>query len=145
MTEKRKKILFLCTGNSCRSQMAEGLMRNYFKDRFDVCSAGVNPSEVNPNAVNVMKEIGINISKHNSKSVELFLNEKFDFLITVCDNAKELCPVFSGEIANRIHWDFEDPAAFVGKQEEKTEKFREVRDLIKVRIFEYFGQKNVKI
>lgn len=139
MAKEKKRILFLCTGNSSRSQMAEGFMRKYFGDIFEVFSAGINPSEVNPNAAKVMKEIGIDISEHTSKSVELFRKKKFDYLITVCDNAKEACPVFTNEIKNRIHWSFEDPAEVTGVQEEIIEKFREVRDLIKNEILKYFN------
>ena len=139
MAKEKKRILFLCTGNSCRSQMAEGFMRKYFGDIFEVFSAGINPSEVNPNAVKVMKEIGIDISEYTSKSVELFRKKRFDYLITVCDNAKEACPVFTNEIKNRIHWSFEDPAEVTVTQEEIIKKFREVRDLIKDKILKYFN------
>lgn len=134
----RQKILFLCTGNSCRSQMAEGFMRKYFGDHFEIFSAGVSPSVVNPNAIKVMKETGIDISRHTSKSVELFRDKKFDYLITVCDNAEEACPVFTNEVKNRIHWSFEDPAEAAGTQEEILKKFRQIRDLIKDKILEFF-------
>ncbi len=139
MAKEKKRILFLCTENSSRSQMAEGFMRKYFGDIFEVFSAGINPSEVNPNAVKVMKEIGIDISKHTSKSVELFRKRRFDYLIAVCDNAKEACPVFTNEIKNRLHWSFEDPAEVTGTQEEIIEKFRKIRDLIKNEILKYFN------
>ncbi|MFC1562933.1 arsenate reductase ArsC [candidate division KSB1 bacterium] len=132
----------MCTGNSCRSQMAEGWMRKYFNDKFIVFSAGVKPTDVNPDAIKVMKEIGIDISKQKSKSVELFLNEKFDYLITVCDNAKETCPLFTGNVKSRLHWSFEDPAAFSGSKEEKIKIFRKVRDLLKDKLFGYFNPKN---
>lgn len=139
MAKKKKRILFLCTGNSSRSQMAEGFMRKYFGDIFEVFSAGINPSELNPNAVKVMKEIGIDISEHTSKSVELFRKKRFDYLITVCDNAKETCPVFTDEVKNRLHWSLEDPAEVTGTQEEIIKKFREVRDLIKDKILKFFN------
>jgi len=139
MAEKKKRILFLCTVNSSRSQMAEGLMRKCFGDIFEVFSAGINPSEVNPSAIKVMNEIGIDISEHTSKSVELFRKKKFDYLITVCDNAKEACPVFTDEIKNRLHWSLEDPAEVTGTQDEILKKFREVRDLIKDKILKFFN------
>ena len=139
MAKKKKRILFLCTGNSSRSQMAEGFMRKYFGDIFKVFSAGINPSEVNPNTIKVMKEVGIDISKHTSKSVELFRKKKFDYLITVCDNAKEACPVFTNEVKNRLHWSLEDPAETIGAQEEIIKIFREIRDLIKNEILKYFN------
>ncbi len=138
MIEEKKKILFLCTSNSCRSQMAEGLMRKYFGEYFDVFSAGINLSEVNPKSIEVMREIDIDISKHISKSVNLFLNNSFDYVITVCDNAKEMCPIFSGEVKNRLHWSFEDPAEAKGTEGQILKKFREVRDLIKDRILTHF-------
>ena len=136
--EEKKKILFLCIENSCRSQMAEGLMRKYFGEYFDVFSAGINPSEVNSKAIDVMREIDIDISKHTSKSVNLFLNNFFDYVITVCNDAKETCPIFSGKVRNKLHWSFEDPADTKGTQNKILEKFREVRDLIKDKILTHF-------
>ena len=135
----KKKILFLCTGNSCRSQMAEGIMRKYYGDEFEVFSAGTNPSSLNPYAVRVMNETGIDISSHSSKSVELYLNKPFDYVITVCDDAKEQCPVFPGRVGKRLHWSFEDPADAEGSEKEVLEKFREVRDMIKDKILTYFN------
>ena len=134
----KKTILFLCTGNSCRSQMAEGFMRHYFGKHFDVYSAGTNPSHLNVNAVKVMKEADINISNQKSKSVELYLKEHFDYLITVCDDANESCPVFSGKVKQRLHWGFEDPAEARGTEKEIIEKFCKIRNLIKDKILEYF-------
>src|ERR1041385_7696158 len=106
----KKRVLILCTGNSARSQMAEGILRDLAGDRFDVESAGIEPSHVRPEAIEAMREIGIDISSHRSKSVDEFVDQQFDYIITVCDNAKETCPVFPGN-AKRIHWSFDDPAA----------------------------------
>jgi arsenate reductase len=128
----KKKVLFLCTGNSCRSQMAEGLLRSFYGDKYEVFSAGVNPTSVNPNAITVMKEIGIDISGQKSKSVNEFINQIFDIIITVCDNAKESCPIFQGK-AERLHWSFFDPAEAVGTQEEILQVFRKIRDEILVK------------
>jgi arsenate reductase len=123
----KKQVLVLCTGNSARSQMAEGLLRHDFGDRFDVQSAGTRPGIVRPEAIAVMKEIGIDISGHRSKHVDEFAGRHFDFVITVCDNAKESCPVFFGD-AKRLHRGFDDPAAFNGAEEERLALFRRVRD-----------------
>jgi len=134
--EPKKRVLILCTGNSARSQMAEGILRSIAGDRFDVASAGVAPSRVRPEAVEAMRDIGVDISTHRSKSVDEFLEEPFDYVITVCDNAKESCPVFPGN-AERIHWSFDDPAAYEGTDDEKLSEFVRVRDQIfeKLRIF----------
>jgi len=134
--EPKKRVLILCTGNSARSQMAEGILRSIAGDRFDVASAGVAPSRVRPEAVEAMRDIGVDISTHRSKSVDEFLEEPFDYVITVCDNAKESCPVFPGN-AERIHWSFDDPAAYEGTDDEKLSEFIRVRDQIfeKLRIF----------
>ncbi len=126
----KKKILVLCTGNSCRSQIAEGYLRHLAGDHFDVSSAGLEPSVVNPKAIQVMQEDGVDISSHTSKDVAQFVGQKFDYIITVCDNAKEHCPFFPGQ-AERIHWSFEDPADAVGSEEEVLDVFRNVRDKIK--------------
>jgi arsenate reductase len=124
------KILVLCTGNSCRSQMAEGFLKS-FDPRLEVFSAGTKPAErINPFAVRVMKEVGIDISEQFPKDVERFLNEEFDYVITVCDNAKETCPVFTGRVKNRLHIGFEDPAEAVGEEEEVLHVYRRVRDQI---------------
>lgn len=131
----KKRVLILCTGNSARSQMAEGLLRDIGGERFDVASAGVEPSRVRPEAIAVMKEIGIDISGHRSKSVDEFTDREFDLIITVCDNAKESCPVFPGS-AERIHWSFDDPAAVVGDTEAREAAFRTVRDQIRTRLEE---------
>ena len=124
---QRQRVLFLCTGNSARSQMAEGLLRHLAEDRFEVFSAGTRPVGLNTNAVTVMAEIGIDIAGAHSKSVDEFAGREFDYVITVCDNAKESCPIFPGGGA-RIHQSFEDPAA--APKETQLAKFREVRDQI---------------
>lgn len=126
-----KRVLILCTGNSARSQMAEGLLRDEAGDRFDVQSAGVTPGSVRPEAIEAMSEIGIDISRHRSKSVDEFVGEDFDYIITVCDNAKETCPVFPGK-AQRIHKNFEDPPpASIGDHNSQMVIFRRVRDEIR--------------
>lgn len=129
----KKRVLILCTGNSARSQMAEGLLRHDGGASFEVESAGVEPSFVRPQAVKVMSEIGIDISNHRSKPVEEFLGQEFDYVITVCDNARERCPIFPGK-AERIHWSFDDPAAVAGEEEVILETFRRVRDEIRERL-----------
>ena len=126
----KKRVLFLCTGNSCRSQMAEGFLRDMAGDRFEVFSAGIKPTQVNPLAIKVMAEAGIDISKHRSKSAIEFIGQKFDYVITVCDNAKQTCPVFPGKY-EKIHWSLEDPAEATGIEEEKLVVFRKTRDKIK--------------
>ena len=134
----KKKILILCTGNSCRSQMAEGLLKS-FNDELEVYSAGTKPAdEVNPKAVQVMKEIGIDISQNYPKMVDQFLNEPFDYVITVCDNAKETCPVFIGKVGKQLHIGFEDPADATGTEEEILSVFRKVRDEIKRDFYEFY-------
>ncbi len=121
----KNRVLILCTGNSARSQMAEGLLRYMAGDRFEVASAGTRPVGLNSNAVAVMEEIGIDISGHHSKSIDEFLDQSFDYVITVCDSAREVCPVFPGN-AMRIHHSFEDPAA--APVDEQLAAFRKVRD-----------------
>ena len=126
----KKRILILCTGNSARSQMAEGLLRHDAGDRFEVFSAGTNPSQVRPEAVAVMREVDIDISGQQSKSVEQFTGQNFDYVLTVCDNAKESCPIFSGKTIT-IHRNFEDPAVVQGSEEGRFAVFRRVRDEIR--------------
>ncbi len=135
----KKKVLFLCTENSCRSQMAEGILRHLMGDRFEVESAGTRPSIVNSVAIKVMAEIGIDISGHRSKSVEEFQGMNFDFVITTCDAARETCPVFAGK-ARRLHWSLNDPAEAKGSENEILSVFRKVRDEIKLRIQKEFSQ-----
>ena len=132
----KKRVLILCTGNSARSQMAEGLLRHDGGEKFEVESAGVEPSHVRPQAVEAMREIGVDISGHRSKSVEEFAGQEFDYVITVCDNAKEHCPVFPAN-TRRIHWSFDDPAAAVGDEAERLAVFRRVRDEIRGRLREF--------
>ncbi len=127
MTAKKKRILILCTGNSARSQMAEGLLRHDAGDRFEVESAGTKPSQVRPEAIAAMRELGIDISGQRSKSVDEFAGQQFDYVLTVCDNAKESCPIFPGKTVT-IHRSFDDPAAVQGSDEERLAVFRRVRD-----------------
>lgn len=128
----KTRVLILCTGNSARSQMAEGLLRHEGGDRFEVYSAGTRPSIVRPEAIAVMSELGIDVSGHRSKSVDEFRDLPFDFVITVCDNAKESCPILPGA-GRRLHWPFEDPAAVEGSEAERQAAFRKVRDQIHAR------------
>ena len=133
---ERKRVLILCTGNSARSQMAEGLLRHLAGDRFEVASAGVSPTQVRSEAITAMREIGIDISRHHSKSVDGFTGQNFDYVITVCDNANEQCPVFPAN-TKRIHWSFEDPAAVDADEQTRLTVFRRVRDEIlhRLRLF----------
>src|ERR1700741_4328026 len=126
---QRKRGLILCTGNSSRSQMAEGLLRQLAGDVYEVASAGVSPSRVRPEAIEAMREIGIDISDHRSKSVEEFTGQPIDYVITVCDNAREHCPVFPGG-GQKIHWSFDDPAAVEGDESARLAVFCRVRDEI---------------
>jgi len=132
----KKRVLILCTGNSARSQMAEGLLRHDAGERFEVESAGTKPSSVRPEAIAAMRELGIDISGHRSKSVEEFDGQNFDYVITVCDSARESCPVFFGG-AKRLHHAFEDPAALDGSQEERLALFRRVRDELRTYLAEF--------
>ena len=132
----KKKVLILCTGNSARSQMAEGLLRHDAGDRFEVASAGIRPGSVRPEAIAVMREIGIDISGHRSKHVEEFAGQPFDYVITVCDSARESCPVFFGA-AKKLHRDFTDPAALTGTEEERLALFRRVRDELRTWLGEF--------
>jgi arsenate reductase (thioredoxin) len=135
-----KKILILCTGNSCRSQMAEGFLKS-FDAELEVYSAGTNPSkQVHPKAIQVMKEAGIDLSKNYPKMVDQFLNESFDYVITVCDNAKETCPVFIGKVGKQLHIGFEDPADAKGTEEEILSEFRRIRDEIKNDFYKFYEE-----
>ena len=129
----KQKVLFVCTGNSCRSQMAEGMLRHYGKDKFEVFSAGLEHSHVHPLAIKTMAESGIDITNQYSKTVNEFLGEDFSYVITVCDSAKEHCPVFPGKY-NAIHWSIEDPASAVCSESERMKDFRRVRQNIMKRI-----------
>jgi arsenate reductase len=136
LAEKRK-ILFICTHNSARSHMAEGLVNALYGEHLEALSAGTEPSQVNPLAIRVMAEIGIDISGHHSKGVEDFLNQDFDYVVTVCDHANETCPFFPGG-KERIHRGFQDPAAVGGSEDERLAIFRRVRDEIRHWIEETF-------
>jgi len=129
----KQRVLILCTGNSARSQMAEGLLRHMAGNRFEVQSAGVAPSLVRPEAIEAMREIGIDISNHRSKSVDEFLGQSFDYVITVCDNANQQCPMFPGK-AERIHWSIPDPAEVNGDEETRLAAFRSARDELRERL-----------
>ena len=130
---ERSRVLFLCTHNSARSQMAEGLLRHLAGDRFEAYSAGTEATHVRPLAVRAMDEIGIDISGQESKTLNRYLGEPFDYVITVCDEANEACPFFPGA-KNRLHWSFEDPAQATGSEEERLGVFRTARDKIRERI-----------
>jgi len=135
-----KRILILCTGNSCRSQMAEGFLGS-FDQRLEVYSAGTHPAtHVSTRAIAVMKEAGIDISTHSPKSVDQFLSLPFDYVVTVCDNANERCPVFSGKVKHRLHIGFDDPAGASGTDEEVMAEFRRVRDEIKEGFRKFYAE-----
>jgi arsenate reductase len=131
--EARRRVLFLCTHNSARSQMAEGLLRHLAGDRFEVMSAGTEATRLRPQAIEVMGEIGIDISSQESKTLERYVGESFDYVVTVCGDANEACPVFSGA-KSRLHWPLRDPSQATGTDEERLEAFRTARDEIQVRI-----------
>jgi arsenate reductase len=139
----RPRVLFLCTGNSARSQMAEALLRHYAGDRFEVYSAGIEPKGINPYTLLVMDEIGIDIRSQGSKSVSTYLGRMiFSYVITVCSNAEANCPIFPG-YTMRMHWPFDDPASVTGTDDEKLAKFRQVRDQIAARIREWLVELGV--
>lgn len=140
---EKKKVLFICTHNSARSHMAEGLVNALHGDRYEAWSAGTDPSQLNPYAIRVMAEVGIDISGHHSKGVEQFLDQEFEYVVTVCDHANETCPLFSGG-KERLHQGFEDPAPFNGSEEEKIAVFRRVRDEIRDWIDEIFSEEDEK-
>ncbi len=134
------KILVLCTGNSCRSQMAEAFLKSFDKS-LEVCSAGTAPaSKVHPKAVRVMKEVGIDISANKTKTVQQFLSQSFDYVITVCDNARETCPFFAGKVGHRLHMGFEDPAEATGTEEEILSVFQKVRNQIRNEFHEFYSR-----
>ncbi len=138
-----KKILVLCTGNSCRSQMAEGFLKS-FDAELEVYSAGTNPSaQVHTKAIQVMIEVGIDLTKYYPKNADRFVGETFDYVITVCDNAKESCPVFMAKVGKQLHIDFKDPAEATGTEEEVLNEFRRIRDEIK-RDFYKFYEENIR-
>ncbi len=136
----KKRVLFLCTANSCRSQMAEGIVNHFIGDRIEAFSAGTMATHVNPRAIAVMTEIGIDISGHHSKEMTEFKGEKFDYVITLCDSAHETCPYFFGGV-EITHIGFSDPAGFIGDEEEIMAEFRRVRNEIKERLLAFFANK----
>jgi arsenate reductase len=139
----KQRVLFLCTGNSARSQMAEAFLRKYGGDRFEPHSGGLEPKGVNPLTIQVMKEAGIDISNQTSKGLETYLGRThFQYLVTVCADADKNCPTVWPGVNTRMHWSFEDPARFEGTREEKLAKFREVRDLIEQRIREWVAEQS---
>ena len=129
----KKRVLFLCTHNSARSQMAEGLLRNLGRDRFEAHSAGTEATRVRPEAISVMSELGIDISDQESKTLQRYLGEPFEYVVTVCDDANEACPAFPGA-RNRLHWSFEDPSRAEGEKGERLAVFRRVRDRIRAHV-----------
>jgi arsenate reductase len=138
---RKMKILILCTGNSCRSQMAEGFLKS-LDPELEVYSAGTNPSNrIHPLAIQVMQEVGIDISLGHPKDVNQFLNRSFDYVITVCDNARETCPVFLGDMKEQLHIGFEDPAEAIGMEAQVLEIFRKVRDEIKQEFHRFYQEK----
>ena len=133
------KILILCTGNSCRSQMAQGFLQSFDK-RLQIFSAGTEPAaRINPTAVKVMKEAGIDISKNKPRNVDQYLNEAWDYVITVCDDANESCPVFPGKVRNRLHIGFEDPSNFKGTDTQVINEFRRIRDQIRSSFYKLYS------
>ncbi|HSH71058.1 MAG TPA: arsenate reductase ArsC [Deferrisomatales bacterium] len=130
----KRRVLFLCTGNSCRSQMAHGWLDHLAGDRYAVYSAGMETHGVNPRAVQVMAETGVDISHYTCNAVREYLDQSFDLLVTVCGGAKDACPLFAGEVKERQHWPFDDPAGATGSEEEILAVFRRVRDAIRRRI-----------
>jgi arsenate reductase len=134
----KARVLFLCTGNSARSQMAEGMLRHLAGEKFEVVSAGTQPVGLNLLAVEAMREIGIDISSHTSKNVSQFLGQHFSNVITVCDNAKESCPIFPFAFRS-LHWNLDDPAAAEGSHEEKLAVFRKIRNEIEANIHEFLA------
>ena len=137
----KKRVLFICTHNSARSQMAEGLLRAFYGNRYEAYSAGTQPSKVNPYAIKVMAEIGINISSHHSKNIDVFYGMKFNYVVTVCNQAKEICPFFQGG-DEYLHRDFNDPSQIEGSKDEKLAFFRHTRNAIKDWIDKIFGKED---
>jgi arsenate reductase len=139
----KQKVLFLCTGNSARSQMAEAFVRKYAGETFEAHSAGLEPRGVNPLTIKVMDEVGIDISNQTSKGIETYLGKMlFQYLITVCDDADKNCPSVWPGVNTRMHWSFEDPAKFEGTEEQKLAKFREVRDLMEKKVKEWVAEQH---
>ncbi|MDP6577958.1 MAG: arsenate reductase ArsC [Candidatus Marinimicrobia bacterium] len=136
-----KKVLFLCTGNSCRSQMAEGILKDLAGDRFEVFSAGTHPTRVHPAGIKVMAEWGIDISHHTSDLVDDYLDAGMDIVITVCDDANQLCPTFPGGIEH-IHWSVDDPFVDWSDEKYQLEPYRQVRDTLRIRIEELLSKRD---
>jgi arsenate reductase len=140
----KTKVLFLCTGNAARSQMAEAFLRTYAGDQFEAYSAGLEPTEIHPYTKQVMQEVGIDLNGHHAKALKNYMGKKhFGYLITVCSNADKNCPsVFPG-MGQRLHWDLEDPVAFEGVDEAKLQKFREVRDQLDQRLKAWLAEQGI--
>jgi len=137
--KKGMRILLLCTGNSCRSQMAQGFLQSFDK-KLHIFSAGTEPAaRINPTAVKVMKEAGIDISNNKPGNVDQYLNEAWDYVITVCDDANESCPVFPGKVRNRLHMGFEDPSGFKGTDMQVISEFRRIRDEIRSAFYKFYN------
>tara|TARA_B100001741_G_scaffold252536_1_gene214471 strand:+ start:572 stop:997 length:426 start_codon:yes stop_codon:yes gene_type:complete len=139
---KKEKIIFICTGNACRSQIAEGIMRQLAGDKFDVFSAGSHPSLVHPMSIKVMKEIGINITSHTSDPISNFLSKNINIVVTVCDNADKVCPVFPGKV-ERIHWSIKDPFKGWGSDPDDLDNFTRTRDDLVERIKNFLINRSV--
>jgi arsenate reductase len=140
------RVLFLCTGNSARSQMAEAFLRRYASERFEAHSAGLEPKEINPVTIKVMQEAGFDMSGHRSKGVDEYIGKvHFQFLITLCDDAEKNCPAVFPGVNRRLHWSFEDPAKSEGNDEEKWVKFRQVRDMIDAKVKSWLEEHNIQI
>ena len=137
--ENKTKVIFICTGNSCRSQMAEGLLRYMAGDRFEVFSAGSHPSRLHPASIIVMAELEIDISNHSADSIDKYLDKDIDIVITVCDNARQVCPVFSGNV-KRIHWSIDDPFHGWGAEPSDLIPYREIREILKDRLESFINQ-----
>lgn len=139
----KQRVLFLCTGNSARSQMAEAFLRHYAGEHFEVHSAGLEPKGIHPLTFQVMEEIGLPLSGHTSKGVNIYLGKMlFQYLITVCDKAEQNCPTLWPGVNQRLHWSFEDPAAFEGTEEEQLARFREVRDQTKQKVQDWIAMQS---
>jgi arsenate reductase len=138
----KKRVLFLCTANSCRSQMAEGIINHFFRDKIAAFSAGTEASYVHPTAIEVMKEIGIDISRHQSKNLTAFNGQSFDYVITLCGNANETCPLYIGATKKK-HIGFDDPAKAKGTKEEVLREFRRIRDEIKEKLTAFFQAEKI--
>jgi len=140
----KQRVLFLCTGNSCRSQMAEAFLRAYAGPSFEVFSAGLEHKDINPYTIRIMNEIGMDLSSQTSKDVSVYLGKVlFNYLITVCDEAEKNCPTTWPGVNTRLHWSFEDPARFEGPDDQKLAKFREVRDQIQAKIRSWLREQNI--